>query len=156
MWWIRCFGYIVSPCFAIFALLLTGAIAQQNPQSTPPSQSPKTPKTSPPAAESKPIPADENATKTLKVADLLDAKKLGWFTTTLWQRVDTMGLSYESEGDTPAGLICACARYGGRSGQNQGLDDGCQRRLDSLEFHGHWKYRPHGCPLGFGRKSAKF
>jgi hypothetical protein len=43
--------------------------------------------------------ADEQATKTLKVAtDLLDAKKLGWFETNLWQRVENLGLAYESEG----------------------------------------------------------
>ncbi len=98
MWWIRCFGYIVAPCFAVFALLLTGAIAQQNPQSTPPAKTPKTPAPTP-APESKPPAADENATKTLKVAaEMLDSKKLGWFTTTVWQRVESAGLSYESEG----------------------------------------------------------
>jgi hypothetical protein len=98
MWWIRCFGYIVPPFFAAFALLLTGAIAQQNSQTSQPAQPPKTPApTSTP--EAKPLTADEKAVKTLKVAaEMLEAKKLGWFSTTLWQRVDSQGLSYESEG----------------------------------------------------------
>ncbi|CAN5513250.1 hypothetical protein BH10PLA2_BH10PLA2_14890 [soil metagenome] len=105
MWWIRCFGYIVPPFFAAFALLLTGAIAQQNTQTTPASQSTKsTPSPSAPAVDVKPLPADEKAVKTLKVAaEMLDAKKLGWFTTTVWQRVDSLGLAYESEGKYSGG-----------------------------------------------------
>ena len=57
-----------------------------------------------PRAEAKSLPADEKAVKTLKVAaETLDAKKLGWFQTTLWQRVESNGLSYESEGKYAGG-----------------------------------------------------
>ncbi len=103
MWWIRCFGYIVPPCFAAFALLLTGAIAQQTPQAPQSSQPAKA--KAPSAASSTKAPApDEKAVKTLKVAaEMLDAKKLGWFETTLWQRVEMLGLSYESEGKYSGG-----------------------------------------------------
>ena len=98
MWWIRCFGYVVPPCFAAFALVAAGAVAQQTSQTSPPSQPAKT-AVQPPAAEAKALVADEQATKTLKVAtDLLDGKKLGWFETNLWQRVENLGLAYESEG----------------------------------------------------------
>ncbi|HEV8062938.1 MAG TPA: hypothetical protein VGP68_23865 [Gemmataceae bacterium] len=93
----------MPPCFAAFALLLTGAIAQQTPQTSPPSQPAKAPQP-PAAAEAKPPAPDEKAAKTLKVAaELLDAKKLGWFETTLWQRVEMLGLSYESEGKYSGG-----------------------------------------------------
>lgn len=103
MWWIRCFGYIVPPCFVAFALVAAGAVAQQTPQTSPPSQPAKT-TAQPPAPETKAPVADEQATKTLKVAaDLLDAKKLGWFETTLWQRVENLGLTYESEGKYSGG-----------------------------------------------------
>jgi hypothetical protein len=103
MWWIRCFGYIVPPCFAAFALLVTGAVAQQNTQPTPPAQSVK-PAAAPTASTVKPPAADEKAVKTLKVAaDMLEAKKLGWFTTTVWQRVESLGFSYESEGKYSGG-----------------------------------------------------
>ena len=103
MWWIRCFGHIVLPCFAAVALLLTGAFAQQTPQTPPPSQPAKAP-VSPPAPEVKAPTPDEKAVKTLKVAaEMLDAKKLGWFQTTLWQRVESNGLSYESEGTYACG-----------------------------------------------------
>lgn len=98
MWWIRCFGYIVPPCFAVFALVAAGAVAQQTPQSSPASQPAKAAAKAP-VSEAKTLVADEQATKTLKVAtDLLDAKKLGWFETNLWQRVENLGLTYESEG----------------------------------------------------------
>jgi hypothetical protein len=103
MWWIRCFGYVVPPCFAAIALVAAGAVAQQTPQTTPPSQTAK-PAPQPPAAEAKTLVADQQASKTLKVAiDLLDAKKLGWFETNLWQRVENQGLSYESEGKYSGG-----------------------------------------------------
>jgi hypothetical protein len=103
MWWIRCFGYIVPPCFAAFALLLTGAIAQQTPQTAPPSQPAKA-APAPAASNAKPPVPDEKAVKTLKVAaEMLDAKKLGWFETTLWQRVEMLGLAYESEGKYSGG-----------------------------------------------------
>jgi hypothetical protein len=103
MWWIRCVGYIVPPCFAAFALLLTGAIAQQTTQTPPPAQPAKT--ATPPATPDVKAPvADEKAVKTLKVAaEMLDAKKLGWFETTLWQHVESSGLSYESEGKYSGG-----------------------------------------------------
>ena len=101
MWWIRCFGYIVPPCFAAFALVVAGAVAQQTPQNTPPSQ-PAKPASQPPASEGKTLAADEQATKTLKVAtDLLDAKKLGWFETNLWQRVENLA-GLQSEGNIAA------------------------------------------------------
>jgi hypothetical protein len=103
MWWIRCFGYIVPPFVAAFALLLTGAVAQQNTQkpSPPPAAQPAQTKT---ATDAKPPAADEKAAKTLKVAaEMLEAKKLGWFTTTVWERVDSSGFSYESEGKYSGG-----------------------------------------------------
>ena len=105
MWWIRCFGYIVPLFFTAFALLLTGAIAQQPPQAPPSSQPAKPAKADKPAA---PVPlapkADPQATKALETAAaMVDPQKTGWQETTLRQSVHTQGFSYKSEGRYLAG-----------------------------------------------------
>lgn len=87
------------PLLTISALLLSGAMAQQNPpanQPAPPAAS--TPKPAP-AAPAPPPKADPNAIAALnKALDALDWKKLGALQTTLWQQVDTVGLSFQGNG----------------------------------------------------------
>jgi hypothetical protein len=100
MWWIRSVGYVVPPCFAALALLLTGALAQQPAPTPPPSQPPQKPVAGPTPTTPAPTPSgDDKAAETMRIAsEAVDARKLGWFETTLWQKVDTHGLTYQAEG----------------------------------------------------------
>jgi hypothetical protein len=83
-------------------ILAAGALGQQ---STPPAQTPaQTPGTAQPPGIAKPAPppfkpatADPAASKILEEA--LQAKKLDWIQTTLWEQVDIQGLSFQAEGN---------------------------------------------------------
>ncbi len=95
----RSFVLLQLPLLTIAALLITGALGQQNSptgQSSPAGGS--APKTSSPTPAAPPK-ADPNATAALnKAIDALDPKKLGYVETKLWEQVDTMGLSFQATG----------------------------------------------------------
>ena len=94
----RSFVLLQLPLLTIAALLISGALGQQNPPASqvpsPTANAPKTPV--PPPAEAKP---DANAKAALdKAIDALDPKKLGYVDTKLWEQVDTIGLSFQATG----------------------------------------------------------
>jgi hypothetical protein len=94
----RSFVLLQLPLLTIAALLISGALGQQNPpasQVPPPAASaPKSPV--PPPPEAKP---DANATAAVnKAIDALDPRKLGYVETKLWEQVDTIGLSFQATG----------------------------------------------------------
>jgi hypothetical protein len=93
----RSFVLLQLPLLTIAALLITGALGQQNsPTSQASPAGGNAPKTASPAPPPK---ADPNATAALnKAIDALDSKKLGYVETKLWEQVDTMGLSFQATG----------------------------------------------------------
>jgi hypothetical protein len=93
----RPFVLLQLPLLTISALLLSGALAEQTPSTGQPAPAAApAPKPATPAPPPKP---DANAIAALnKAIDGLDSKKLGAFETKLWQKVDTVGLSFQSNG----------------------------------------------------------
>lgn len=99
MRWICTFGNTLAPVAAAFALLITVALAQQPAVPAPPSQPAKAAVTLPAAPK-----AEAKATEALdKAAASVDPKNTGWQEITLWERVQTQGVSYQSEGRYLAG-----------------------------------------------------
>jgi hypothetical protein len=92
--------YLGLPILAGFALALTGALAQQAVPTNQAAQPTKPATNAAPQTPAAPPPkADPAAVEALaKAVEQLDAGKLGWLDTTMWQKVDTNGLSFQSEG----------------------------------------------------------
>ncbi len=82
---------LLLPLLVGVGIIVAGAMGQQ---STPPAQPAGTAKPTPPPF--KPAMADPAASKILEEA--LQAKRLDWVQTTLWQQVDVQGLSFQAEG----------------------------------------------------------
>jgi hypothetical protein len=80
------------PLLVGVGILAAGALGQQS--SPPPSQPAGTPKPAP--TPPKPSTPDPAAAKILDEA--IQAKRLDWIETTLWQQVDTQGLTFQAEG----------------------------------------------------------
>lgn len=87
---------LLLPILTGLAVLLTGALGQQAPQSPPPSQPPSTPAPAAAPKEPKALPAAVDALA--KAIDALDPKKIKWLQTNLWQRMDLQGLVFQTEG----------------------------------------------------------
>jgi len=82
---------LLLPMLVGVGILAAGAMGQQ---SAPPTQPAGTAKPAPPPL--KPVTADPAASKILEEA--IQAKRLDWIQTTLWQQVDVQGLSFQAEG----------------------------------------------------------
>lgn len=98
MWWNRFLANVLLPIFAALAILSSDTAGQQGaPLAKPAKADASSPKGDAPKA-------DESATKTVTVAaEMLDPQKLGWVEATLWQKVDTQGLSFTAAGRYLAG-----------------------------------------------------
>ncbi|HEV3117470.1 MAG TPA: hypothetical protein VGY58_10470 [Gemmataceae bacterium] len=95
----RSFLFLQLPLLTVAGFLLSGALAQQNtaPKQTAPSAVPA-PKPASTTAVLPPKP-DTNANTALKNAiDALDPKKIALLQTKLWEQVDTLGLTFQTEG----------------------------------------------------------
>jgi hypothetical protein len=84
----RVLRFLVLPSLTATAVLLTGALAQQSPQTLPPTAP------APPAPK-----ADPAAERIMKEAiDLLNPKQPGWLETKLRQQVHAQGLAFDASG----------------------------------------------------------
>ena len=94
MSWFRFFVLLPLPILTTSALLLTGAAGQQTTQPKPPV----------PAAQPAPPKPDPQAIAAVdKAIELLDPKKVGWLEAKIWEKVDTAGFSFQSEGNFLSG-----------------------------------------------------
>jgi hypothetical protein len=118
------------PILAASALLLTGALAQQTPQTKPPAPSTTAPAKPTPPPTPPPPKEDPKAKETLaKAIDELDPRKLGWLETKFWQQVDTNGFSFQADGHYRAGpkdrmRLDLLVHLGGTDGQSIVVSDG--------------------------------
>src|SRR5262249_17930579 len=84
---------LLPPLFVGTAIIVAGAMAQQTPPSPQPAAPPPAAKAPPPP---KPPPPDAPATHLLNKA--INAKRLDWVQTELWQQVDVQGLTFQARG----------------------------------------------------------
>lgn len=124
MWYFRS---IVLPALLGSLLLGTAALAQQ--ATPPPKPAPPTTPAAPPAPP--PPQADPAATKSLEQAiELVDpTKRLGWVETTVWQRIDLQGVTFQAEGRYLAApnhrlRLDLKVRLGGTEGEMTVVSDG--------------------------------
>jgi hypothetical protein len=89
----RWYRSLLLPLLVGVGIIVAGAMAQQTAPPTPPA--PGAQSTPPPKPPTPPV-ADAAGTKILEEA--LQAKRLDWVQTTLWQQVDIQGLTFQSEG----------------------------------------------------------
>ncbi len=86
----RWYRSLLLPMVVGVGIIVAGAMGQQT---TPPTQSTPAPK---PATPPKPPTPDPAGAKILEEA--LQAKRLEWVQTTLWQQMDVQGLTFQAEG----------------------------------------------------------
>jgi hypothetical protein len=134
----RFFVLLLLPILTVCALLITGAVAQQDVKPAPSAQTapaarqgaskpPDAKASTPPQAEPK---ADAKATETLKKAiKELDPDRLGWVDTKVWQQVNGSGISFQAQGRYRSGpglqlRLDLKVRLGGTGGESLTVSDG--------------------------------